>query len=118
MGIQKHDGYRLWVGGPVPPGYDGITIGDLIIVRRGCESNEELILHERVHVDQWRTLGSVGFLRMYLGSYLRDRVRGYSHNEAYHRIPLEVDACENAAAGCATTSLVKGQRLPREATQT
>lgn len=117
MGIEKCDGYRLWVGGPVPPGYDGITLGDLIIVRRGCETNEQLILHERVHVDQWRQLGSFRFLRIYLGSYLKDRLRGFGHREAYQRIPLEVDACDNAAAGCATTSLTPSGRLPREAEQ-
>lgn len=115
MGIERREDYRLWIGGPVPPGYDGITIGDLIIVRRGCETDDKLITHERVHVDQWRQLGAFGFLRMYLTSYARDRFRGYSHRQAYNRIPLEVDACENAAVGCTTSSFRKGARLPREA---
>jgi hypothetical protein len=45
-----------------------------------------------VHVEQWRRLGAVGFLRRYLGAYLRWRARGYGHWAAYRRIPLEVEA--------------------------
>ena len=35
---------------------------------------------------------SVGFLRRYLGAYLRWRLRGYRTGRAYRRIPLEVEA--------------------------
>ena len=84
--------HRLWVGGPVPPGSDAITLGSLVIVRRAAAGDEHLLRHEQEHVRQWRRLGVVGFLRRYVGAYLRGRARGYGHRGAYRRIPLEVEA--------------------------
>lgn len=88
---EQRDGYRLWVGGPVPKGADGITLGSLVIVRRGRES-AYLLRHEQVHVRQWRRYGMLGFLARYLGSYAAWRLRGRSHLAAYRRIPLEIEA--------------------------
>jgi hypothetical protein len=85
------------VGGPVPPGADAITLGSLIIVRRAAAGSESLLRHERVHVRQWREHGVVGFLRRYLGDYLRWRLRGYGHRAAYLRIGFEVESCWEAA---------------------
>ena len=82
----------MWRGGPVPPGADAITLGSLVIVRSRSADNARLMRHEQEHVRQWRDLGMVGFLRRYLSSYLRWRVRGYGHRAAYLRIPLEVEA--------------------------
>ena len=69
---------RVWKGGPVPPGADAITLGSLVIVRRRAADDPRLMRHEEEHVRQWRELGVVGFLRRYLGAYLR--------------IPLEAEA--------------------------
>lgn len=85
-------GTRVWVGGPVPPGADAITLGSLVIVRRSAAGSAELLRHEGVHVLQWRAYGIVGFLRRYLGDYVRLRLRGYGHRAAYLRIPFEVEA--------------------------
>ena len=87
----------MLVGGPVPPGASAITVGPLISVRRRWAADERLLHHELVHVRQWRTLGVVGFLGRYVGSYLRWRLRGYGHWAAYRRIPLEVEAAWEAA---------------------
>ena len=76
----------------MPPGYAAITIGRLVIVRRHAAGDERLLRHELVHVEQWRRYGAVGFLRRYLGAYLRARWHGHNHREAYRRIPLEVEA--------------------------
>lgn len=92
MGVERRDGWWLWAGGPVPPGAAGITLGPLVIVRRGRERDELLLRHELVHVAQWRRHGVVGFLARYLGAYLRWRLRGYGHRAAYLRIPLEASA--------------------------
>jgi hypothetical protein len=80
------------VGGPVPPGASAITIGPVVSVRRDAAHDERLMRHELVHVRQWRELGYGGFLRRYLGAYLRWRLRGYPHWGAYRRIPLEIEA--------------------------
>jgi hypothetical protein len=92
MRIERRVGYRLWVGGPVPSGADGITLGSLVIVRDGAERSEHLLRHEQVHVRQWRRYGVVGFGARYLGSYLLWRLRRKDHHGAYLRIPLEVEA--------------------------
>ncbi len=80
------------MGGPVPPGADGITLGSLIIVRSRAAGSVRLLAHELVHVEQWRTLGVPRFAWRYLTSYLRWRLRGYPHLGAYRRIPLEIEA--------------------------
>ncbi len=97
MPIERRAGYWLWIGGPVPPGSSGITIWSLISVRRDVADDRRLLRHELEHVRQWRQHGPVGFLRRYVGSYLGLRLRGYGHNDAYRRIPLEREA-ERAAS--------------------
>ncbi|HSL59704.1 MAG TPA: hypothetical protein VK866_17785 [Acidimicrobiales bacterium] len=91
MGIERRPGWWLWIGGPVPPGYAGITLGPLVIVRRGALT-PRLLAHELEHVRQWREHGVVGFAARYVGGYLGARLRGYPHRGAYRRIPLEVRA--------------------------
>ncbi len=93
--ISRVDGHWLWVGGPVPPGSIGITLGALVIVRKSAARSEgfaELLAHEQVHVRQFAELGSVRFLTRYLSSYARFRLRGYGHWQSYVRIPLEIEA--------------------------
>lgn len=92
MTIERHGDHWRWVGGPVPPGASAITIGPLISVRRRAAGDEQLLRHELVHVEQWRRYGIVGFLARYIGAYLRWRVRGHAHRDAYRHIPLEIEA--------------------------
>jgi hypothetical protein len=91
MPIERRHGYRLWEGGPVPAGSTGITLGSLVIVRRGHVS-DYLLRHEQVHVRQWRRHGAVGFPVRYVGSYLMWRLRRKGHRGAYLRIPMEIEA--------------------------
>jgi uncharacterized protein DUF4157 len=88
---RRHD-HWLWVGGPVPPGADAITIGPVVSVRRRSADDPRLLRHELEHVRQWRALGVPVFLRRYVGAYLFFRLRGYGHWGAYRRVPLEVEA--------------------------
>jgi hypothetical protein len=97
--LERRPDHWRWIGGPVPPGSDAITLGRLIIVRRSAASGagaDELWRHELVHVRQWRELGVPRFLWQYLGAYGRERLRGASHHEAYRRIPLEAEAYAEA----------------------
>ena len=89
--IERRDGYWLWLGGPVPPGSSGITLGRLIIIRRHSVS-ARLLKHELVHVRQFARLGAPRFLVGYVAQYLRWRLRGYPHAGAYRRIPEEIEA--------------------------
>lgn len=92
MPFERRDGYRLWIGGPVPKGSDGITLGSVVIVREGSEHSTMLLRHEQVHVRQWRRHGVIGFGVRYLGAYALWRVRLKGHHGAYLRIPLEIEA--------------------------
>ena len=92
MGIERRDDFRLWVGGPVPRGASGITLGSLVIVRAGSEGSQYLLRHEHVHVRQWRRHGVIGFSVRYLGAYLLWRTRLKGHRGAYLRIPMEIEA--------------------------
>lgn len=91
MPIEHRVGYLLWEGGPVPKGADGITLGSLVIVRRG-KASPYLLRHELVHVRQWKRFGVAGFAGRYVGPYLLWRLRGKNHRGAYLRIPLEIEA--------------------------
>ena len=92
MQLRRRRDYWLLVGGPVPPGSAAITIGSVVSVRRRYADDERLLRHEEEHVRQWRELGKVGFLRWYLGAYVRWRLRGFGHQAAYRLIPLELEA--------------------------
>lgn len=92
MPFERREGFHLWVGGPVPKGSDAITLGPLVIVRKGSEQSPYLLRHEAVHVRQWRRYGVVGFVTRYVGSYALWRLRGKGHRGAYLRIPLEIEA--------------------------
>jgi len=92
MRLERRDDFWLWVGGPVPPGSSGITIGSVVIVRARAAGSRYLLLHEGVHVRQWRERGVAGFAVRYLGSYACWRARGKGHRGAYRRIPFEIEA--------------------------
>lgn len=91
MSIERRSGYWLWIGGPVPRGSAGITLGKLVIMRsRGA--SDRLLRHELIHVRQFADEGAPRFLARYVGHYLRWRARGYPHMGAYRRIPHEIEA--------------------------
>ena len=98
MPIERRGDHWVWIGGPVPPGADAITIVRVISVRAPAADDRHLMRHEMEHVRQWRELGVFGFLRRYLMSYLSSRREGLGHREAYLRIPLEVEAEAAAVA--------------------
>lgn len=87
---------RLW-----PRWVAALTMPWAIYVRQSALSGEadllsRLIVHELVHVQQWKRHGVVGFLRHYLDDYSRARLRGMKHKEAYRAISLEAEAYETA----------------------
>ena len=83
---------RLWIG-PV----QATTIMGTIYVAAQVLAGDgpalgRLLVHELVHVRQWRTAGPLRFLVRYLGDYLRGRLAGRNHAEAYRMIRYEVEA--------------------------
>ena len=51
-----------------------------------------LVIHEAVHVSQWRTTGTLRFAVTYSLDYLRGRARRRGHSRAYEDIRYEVAA--------------------------
>lgn len=79
----------------MPPGAAAITLGRLIIVRRGVPERQgwdRLLRHELIHVEQWQRLGLLRFALRYAGAYAWLRLRGWTHWAAYRRLPLEIEA--------------------------
>jgi len=89
---------RLRASRHLPRQADAVTIGRTIYVRPGHEGSEALIAHELVHVRQWQEHGRFGFLRRYLGAYLKNLVRERDHMAAYRAIPFEIEARAEAGA--------------------
>ncbi len=56
-----------------------------------------LLVHELVHVQQWKQLGVVRFLWKYVAGYIGGRLTGLPHQDAYRAIPIEIEAREIAA---------------------
>ncbi len=55
-----------------------------------------LMVHELTHLEQWRRLGGLRHALQYVGDYLRLRVAGRRHWEAYRAVRLEVEARQTA----------------------
>jgi hypothetical protein len=108
MGLRRRGDHWVWVGGPVPPGADAITVGRVISIRRRAADDAHLMRHEEAHLSQWRELGVARFLVRYLGSYVRGRLAGYSHRAAYRLIPLEVEAEQAAVDAERPSALAPG----------
>lgn len=60
--------------------------------RRPRRQLARLVVHEMVHVSQWRQEGYLRFAFRYSWDYLRGRARRRSHAEAYNAIRYEVVA--------------------------
>lgn len=69
-------------------------------LRAGTEPDRSgrLIVHELMHIEQWRRLGALRHVTQYVGDYVRNRFRGQRHWDAYRAIRLEVEARETAAS--------------------
>jgi hypothetical protein len=74
-----------------------MTVGSTIYIRSNVLAADPsalgpLIVHELVHVQQWAELGVVRFLWQYVTGYLRGRLTGLAHEDAYRAIPIETEA--------------------------
>lgn len=71
--------------------------------RLAIESDDDdarrLLAHELTHVRQYRRYGMAAFLGRYVGEYLRARLGGASHREAYLGISFEEDAERASRSG-------------------
>ncbi len=93
---------RVWAKGIVAVALpNGVFVqpGVMERFRSGVEPERwgPLIVHELMHIEQWRRLGAPRHVSQYLGDYVRHRFQGYGHWESYRAIRLEVEARDAAA---------------------
>jgi hypothetical protein len=71
-----------------------IAIGRRIWIARELREPEmeRLLRHELVHVRQMARCGIVRFFCRYAAEYVRNRLRGLSHDAAYQAISFEAEA--------------------------
>jgi hypothetical protein len=62
--------------------------------RRGCEPrrNGALIVHELMHLEQLAREGTLRHIVRYVADYLRGRLRGLGHWDAYRSVGFEEEA--------------------------
>ena len=74
---------------------NAITIGSIIIYSLPKDGvSERLRRHEQKHVEQYKRDGFIRFLYRYIKEYIRYRLDGFNHYEAYYYISYEVEARE------------------------
>ncbi len=83
---------RLWGNG-----IQAMTIRGTIYVDPSFLAGHErplglLVVHELAHARQWVDLGVLSFLKRYISGYLKGRMSGLGHRDAYKELDLEAEA--------------------------
>jgi hypothetical protein len=94
---------RLWAKGIAAVALpNGIFVQPAVMdrFRSGAEPQRsgKLIVHELMHIEQWRRYGPIRHLAQYISDYVRNRWNGSGHWEAYRAIRIEQEARDVAAA--------------------
>lgn len=76
------------------PGFDAMTLGRLVLVRRDDDrtGGSRLLAHELAHVAQYAEVGTVRFLWRYASEYFAKLARLRSPRQAYEAVSFEADA--------------------------
>lgn len=83
--------YKHWL----PPllGASAVTLGHTIFYEKEeFKIKPTLRRHELVHVEQCERFTTVGFFIIYFFHYIKFRLEGLNHWEAYYKNPLEIEA--------------------------
>jgi hypothetical protein len=87
-------GFPRWLRPLLMRNVIAITLGRRIWIADHVRDEDfaSLVRHEMVHVRQMARLGLVRFLWRYILEYIRNRLRGLSHDDAYLAVSFEVEA--------------------------
>lgn len=78
---------------PALLGAEGVTFCDFIFIKYSKEKCPDwLLAHEKYHVKQQKDLYYVGMWALYAWDYIKGRLKGLDHYNAYLAVRYEVDA--------------------------
>lgn len=80
--------WRPWVKGSAGP--SRIYLRPELLAEPAAAGT--LVMHELVHVDQWRRHGRIGFMGRYAAGYLKGLFEHRSFTSAYLNVAFEVEA--------------------------
>lgn len=83
--------YEHWL----PPilGATATTLGHNIFYEKNkTKISDKLRRHEMIHVEQCERLSTFGFFVIYFFYYIKFRLEGLNHWDAYYKNPLEIEA--------------------------
>ena len=83
----------VWLSYFAPIDIGAITLGPVVISR--YEMSEQTKRHETIHFQQYLELLFVGFIVLYVGFWIWNLIRGLKPNDAYYKIPFELEAYGN-----------------------
>lgn len=69
-----------------------VTLFPFILVRSELMSDEVLINHEQIHIEQYKELLFLGFFLIYAYDFIKSILSGNSWETAYNDIRLEKEA--------------------------
>ena len=77
-------------------GFSAMNFFGILFARKDAKISEKTINHERIHTEQYKELGFIGFLPIYLVEwFVKLFVYGFRSKEAYKNISFEREAYEN-----------------------
>lgn len=74
---------------------NGITLYPFIFIaspENDTQIQKDLILHEHLHLEQYKQYWIIGFIAIYLYDYIKGRLSGLTHYKAYMEVRFEKDA--------------------------
>jgi hypothetical protein len=83
----------VWLSKVAPIEISAITLGPIVISRN--QMSETTKRHETIHFQQFLELAFVGFIVLYFGWWVWNRIKGQSGPVAYFNIPFEKEAYAN-----------------------
>ena len=80
----------------VPKNYSGLTIYPFVFLKqKGLKSDEFLLNHEQIHLNQQKELLCIFFFIWYLTEYFIRLIQYKNHYKAYKNISFEREAYQN-----------------------
>lgn len=78
-----------------PKGYKAITLGPVIIIRKGCSFDTVDLNHEKIHWEQYKEMLIIFFWIWYLLEFIFRLITLRNWHRAYRNISFEAESYNN-----------------------